>query len=463
MRPLGIRTRLLAAIAAAVALALAIGVAAFYLVLREELAHSARSLARGQAQAELATVRVVDGRVVAAEVPERGATGQLWVFEGTRAIEAPRVDAEVAAAARRLLTGPARSQRVDERVLLYAIPIEQSGVRRGTVISAVSLDPYESTERDAFIGSLLLAAAILAAVVLIARWMLGRALKPVAAMTENAAAWSEHDLSRRFAVGEPHDELTRLGATLDALLERISATLRHEQRFTAELSHELRTPLARAKGETELALRRERTGEEYRAALEAVHRNLDEIAATIESLLAAARHEAATVETGDIREMVERAVAAAAVDDGAMRVRLMAPDRPVAVAVEPDLLVSILRPLLENAHRYGRATVDVEVLADGGSAWVRVRDDGPGVDPDEVERIFEPGFRGSAGIAAGRGAGLGLPLAQRLAASVGGEILVEPSADGGSFSLRLPLGSPGGPSQPAAPEPAAPAVEASRR
>ena len=66
-------------------------------------------------------------------------------------------------------------------------------------------------------------------------------------MTESAASWSEHDLDRRFDLGEPYDELTRLAATLDGLLGRIAASLRHEQRFTAELSHELRTPLARVK------------------------------------------------------------------------------------------------------------------------------------------------------------------------------------------------------------------------
>ena len=86
-------------------------------------------------------------------------------------------------------------------------------------------------------------------------------------MTEHAASWSEHDLDRRFDLGEPYDELTQLAATLDRLLERISASLRHEQRFTAEISHELRTPLARISGEAELMLRRERTPDEYRSPL----------------------------------------------------------------------------------------------------------------------------------------------------------------------------------------------------
>jgi len=86
-------------------------------------------------------------------------------------------------------------------------------------------------------------------------------------MTEQAAAWSERDLDRRFHLGEPHDEVTRLGATLDGLLDRISASLRRERRFSAELSHELRTPLANLTAEAELALRRDREAAEYRQAL----------------------------------------------------------------------------------------------------------------------------------------------------------------------------------------------------
>lgn len=440
-RPLGIRTRLLAAIVAAVAVALAIGVGAFNVVLRHDLASSARSLARGQAHTELSTVQVVHGRLISPEAPERGTTAPVWVFQGANAIEAPRATADVDAAARSLLTGPERSLRLGEKAVLYALPIVEGSVRYGTVVSAVSLAPYESTERAALIGSVVLAVALLVAVALLARWMLSRALRPVAAMTTNAADWSDHDLSRRFAVGEPYDELTRLGATLDVLLERISASLRHEQRFTAELSHELRTPLARAKGETEFALRRERSSVEYRTALAAVDRDLDEMTATVESLLAAARHESTGSAAIDIRDPLQRAVNLAAAEHPSIRVQLISPERRIPVAVEPDLLVSMLRPLLENACRYGHSVVSVNLDDDGSYALVDVVDDGPGVDGEEVARIFEPGYRGRAGTGAGRGAGLGLPLARRLATSAGGEIWVGPVVSGGAFCLRLPLAS----------------------
>ena len=80
---------------------------------------------------------------------------------------------------------------------------------------------------------------------------------PGVRMTRQAAEWSEHDLDHRFALGAPHDELTELASTLDRLLDRLAASLRHERRFSAELSHELRTPLARVLAEAELALRRD--------------------------------------------------------------------------------------------------------------------------------------------------------------------------------------------------------------
>ena len=218
---------------------------------------------------------------------------------------------EVDAAARSLRSSAERTLDVGERVRLYALPIVQDGARYGTVVSAVSLDPYEETGRAALVGSLLLAIALLGAVAAASWWMLGRALLPVSRMTEDAEAWSARDLDRRFGLGEPYDELTHLAATLDALLERIAAGIRHEQRFAAELSHELRTPLARAKGQTELMLRRERAPDDYRAALEAIDRNVDEMTRMVDALMAAARHEAGlTHETSDVAEAVRTTVAA---------------------------------------------------------------------------------------------------------------------------------------------------------
>ena len=436
----GVRVRLLLAVVAAVAVALAIGIVAANVLLGQRLSASATDVARAQAETERASLHVADGRVSAPPETATGAVAsQAWVFARGRTIEAPRAPAELDAAARSLRSSPERSLDLGERVRLYALPIVEDGTRYGTVVSAVSLDAYEETGRAALVGSLLLAVALLGAVTAASWWMLGRALLPVSRMTEDAEAWSANDLDRRFGLGEPYDELTHLAATLDALLERIAAGIRHEQRFAAELSHELRTPLARAKGRTELMLRRERAPEEYRTALQAIDRNIDEMTGTVDALMAAARHEAGlTRETSDVAAAV-RATVAATPPSPRVPVRVHVPDRAVRVSADHDLLVRMVQPLVDNACRYGRSGVDVSVAQVGSSADVEVADDGPGVTAEERERIFEPGTRGSAGRTADGGAGLGLALARRLARSVGGDITAGADVPGGRFTLRLPL------------------------
>jgi signal transduction histidine kinase len=441
---LGVRTRLLLAAVGAVALALVIGVVAFNLFLGQRLSASATSLARAQAAAELSSLEVVDGKLSSPTGLEEGAGvgSPVWVFSGTTVLERPRVPASLTAAASALAGGPERSTRYDESLRFYALPVTNHGDRIGTVVAGVALAPYNETATIALIGSIGLAVILLAAVALLSHWILGKALLPVSQMTEDAADWSAHDLDRRFNRGEAYDELTRLAATLDALLERLSASLRHEQRFTAELSHELRTPLARIAAESELALRRERSGEDYRASLEAVHRHAEQMTRTVEALVAAARQEAGlSLATSDARDGVRAAVEAVRSQAEAARIEMqvVVPSSAVQVAIEPDLVERIVHPLLDNAFRYGRSLVAVELSVNGTSAFVTVTDDGSGLAADETDSIFEPGVRGSAAADESRGAGLGLALARRLARSAGGEISAAADGAGARFSVMLPL------------------------
>ena len=146
---------------------------------------------------------------------------------------------------------------MNEEIRLYALPVVHDGKQVGTVVAGVSLDPYDETATIAFVGSIALAILLLGAVTLLTRWILGKALPArLADDRETQRPGATTTSTSGSTLGEPYDELTRLAATLDTLLERLSASLRHEQRFTAELSHELRTPLARITAETELALRR---------------------------------------------------------------------------------------------------------------------------------------------------------------------------------------------------------------
>ena len=260
------------------------------------------------------------------------------------------------------------------------MPVISTGRRLGVVVAAVSTKPYDETRNTALIASLVLAASLLAAITLAARWMLRAALRPVTEMTASAAAWSERDLDRRFQRGAPYDELTELAATLDALLDRLATSLRHEQRFAAELSHELRTPLARISGEAELALGRERATAEYREAFESVYRDAQQMTRTVDALIAAARQEAGFARTtSDARDAVTRSVEAAKplADANAVEIAVTMPQAPVRIPLESELVERILQPLLENACQYGQSRVEITLESTGAKASITSPTTGP--------------------------------------------------------------------------------------
>ncbi|HJX47686.1 MAG TPA: ATP-binding protein [Gaiellaceae bacterium] len=444
MRRLGIRRRLLLVIVSAVTAAVAALLVAFNVAFANRLDAYSHDLLRTRAAQQLALIREDHGRLIFLDVPDAaGPDANVWIFSNGNVVEQPRSGARVNAAARRLAGGPPRFADLSSSdTRFYAVPVVVSGRRLGTVVVASSLEPQEHTRRVALVGSLIFGGMVLLLVAVASRWLLAAALRPVRRMTRQAATWSERDLDQRFAVGNPYDELTELAATLDGLLDRLAASLRHEQRFSAELSHELRTPIARVLAESELALLRERTPEDYRSALAIVHRNAQHLAKIVDTLVAAARHEAGSVRgTADAFAVAAEVSEACAslVSDGRIKLEVEEPDRPVRLGIDADLAERILQPVLENACRYGSTRVRVSIERRDSTVRYLVADDGPGVSDDERERIFEPGVRGRLGEAGGSdGAGLGLSLARRLARSMTGDVELLTDAHGASFLVRLP-------------------------
>jgi signal transduction histidine kinase len=442
-RPRTLRGRLFLAVLLSVAAALAVMTLVFNLLLWRSLSADADRAARTRAQAEISAFDVS----TALQQPHIEAEGQTWIFVDGQPVEQPHLSSVVEAAANMLVAGAGGFTDVpSSHMRLYAtapLHLKQKVVR---VVVAISLSPYETTRRVALVASLSLAALILIVVALAARWMLGAALRPVARMTSDAAAWGEHDLGRRFAEGEPYDEISQLATTLDGLLGRIEASLRREQRFSAELSHELRTPLARICAESELALRRTRRPAEYREALETVLRNARQLSSAVDTLVLVAQQESGLARgRADAYEVLSSCVETCAHLAAEHRVELdigPEPEQPIHVGVDGDVAVRILQPVLENACRYASGEMRLGMTRDGAEVVISVADDGPGVRPDEAERIFAPGVRGSAAETAGAGApgaGLGLSLARRLAQAAGGSVEAVPG-DRGLFIVRLPAG-----------------------
>jgi signal transduction histidine kinase len=436
-----VRTRLLLIVVVALTLGLAAATLGFNVLLASSTSRDANSFLRARASAGLGLIRVVHGKLRVTETNDDTlGSSRVWIFRGTHLVEAPRVRQDTQSAARSLAGGPARLLNVrDTDTRLYAVPISDGGRRIGTLVTGLSLAPYEQTRRRALVASIAFFVVLLVIVGSAVWWLLRSALRPVAQMTEQAAAWSEQDLDRRFELGVPHDELTRLGSTLDGLLDRLAASLRHERRFSAELSHELRTPLAKLMAEAEVALRRDRTTAEYRDSLHVVIENAQQIARIVDTLVAAAQHTAQPQGVANAQEVAEAIVAACAGEATSRGVDLALDSsrERVRVGVDRDLAERILHPVVENACRYGHSEVRVAVVREGSSVLFSVDDDGPGVADAEQETIFEPAVRGSAGRSAPAGAGLGLALARRLARTASGDVVASPGGRG-RFVVRLP-------------------------
>ena len=351
------------------------------------------------------------------------------MLEGDRVVERP---AGVSPALDRAAVALARSGAGGERdgpedVRLLARPIGDADARVGTVVVALSVAPLESLQGEVLLGSLVVAALVLFAGWLAIRGAVRGALHPVATMTASAQDWGAHDLDRRFDLGPPKDELTGLAATLDGLLGRIAASRRHEQRFASEVAQELRTPIAGLRGRAELALGDDgpNAAADREAALRAVLAQTERLETTIQALLAIARQE-----LDPSRGTVDVAALAAELDD----VEVSAPPNLPGAEGEPEIVRRALAPLVDNARRHARSRVWVELSAGHGRVLAAVRDDGPGLDPELGDRVFEPGVRAADGSG---GVGLGLPLARRLARSCGGDV-VAGAGPGGCFVLELP-------------------------
>ena len=430
---MSLRTRLLGVSL----LTLAIGVGALLVVgnvlLRAGVRDQAQSVLRARAEAQLAALNITPTSVGVRNAPnDQSLDERSWVLDGDRVVERPRGVSPNLDRAAIALGRQRRAASLDGPgdIRLHTVPVPAPGSQRaiGSVVVGYSMEQLEDVQHEVFLGSLVFFALVMLAGALAIRRALDGALSPVARMTDDAEDWGARDLDRRFNLGPPRDELTGLAATLDGLLSRIAASRRHEQRFASEVAHELRTPIAGLRGRAELALDADGPGAdaERAEALKAIVDDAARLDKAIDTLMAVARRELDPAEGS-----VDLAALASEIDDVTVRV-----DRPVPAAEgEADVVRRALAPLVDNARRHARTGVVLEVAGDDGRVRVAVRDDGPGLDPALGERAFDPGVRGDA--EPGDGAGLGLPLARRLARSCGGDVLAGPGP-GGCFVLELP-------------------------
>jgi heavy metal sensor kinase len=277
-----------------------------------------------------------------------------------------------------------------------------------------------------------------------------KSLSPIASMNQQTQRITAERLSSRLEVTNSRDELGGLATTINDLLTRLESSFKEQQRFIADSSHELRTPLAVLRGETEVALEKTRTIDEYKTSLAVIKDEAERLSRIVEDLFILARQpiDAPTTlnkELVSLNQVVTDCVRAAQVlaAHKNLQLKLYSHPRLFNLSGDDELLKRMLLNLLDNAVKYTPegGEISVELSAQNGSAQIVVRDNGIGIPDKDQTRIFDRFYRVDKGRSRDSGgAGLGLSIVRWIVEAHGGRIYTESTPGRGSaFTVVLPL------------------------
>jgi two-component system sensor histidine kinase TctE len=310
-----------------------------------------------------------------------------------------------------------------------------------TVLVGETTLKRERLARDILLQSLFPELLIALATLVIVWFGVKRGLEPLARLSEEIKARSAGDLRPIDAAGAPQETRPLVGA-LNGLLEEVSAASRSQQRFLANAAHQLRTPLAGLQAHTELALA-QLMPEACRAQLEQVHRATIRTGRLANQLLALARTEPARSATAavDLKGIVGGEADAWLRQSLTRDIDLGFELDPAPVQGDAFLLREALSNLVDNAIEYSNrgGRVTVRTGRRNGHAFLEVEDDGPGIVPEERERVLERFYRVPG--TPGTGSGLGLAIVREIAASHAASLFVaEGTAGGCRVGITFPHG-----------------------
>lgn len=274
---------------------------------------------------------------------------------------------------------------------------------------------------------------------LIVWWVISTSLTPVARVRKQVAARQLDDLSPVSEADLP-DEVLPLVHELNLLFGRVKTAFEAQQHFVADAAHELRSPLAALKLQV-LSLERAGSDGARQTAVARLSAGIERATRLVEQLLVLARQEARAahgMQPVDLAELVRRSLGDMVGAAQARKIDLgLHHLDPATVDGQFEALLILLRNLLDNAIKYtpSGGTIDVELRASNGLVRLSVDDSGPGIAPDERERVFSRFYR-VPGSEAG-GSGLGLAIIKAIAERHGATLVLEQSVRLGGLCVRL--------------------------
>ena len=324
-------------------------------------------------------------------------------------------------------------------IIAAAAPILAQG--RTSPVGAVRITQptteLRATIRRTLVGVAAIGLGGVVAGLVIALVLAGSLTRPLRRLAGAAKRLGTGDLSVRADTSQGAREIREVAAAFDEMAERLESLVRSQREFAGNASHQLRTPLTGLKLRLESASAK--APKELRRDLEAAEKEADRLAEIVSSLMTLARR----IETGatpevDVADVVDRASARWRERAKAAGSDIQAVGGSTIVAADANDVGQILDNLLDNAIKYAPGVITIEFKREPECVRLSVEDRGPGIAPDELDRVTERFYRGRGSTPGG--SGLGLSVVRELAERWGGRVAVKRSAAGGTrVEVLLPL------------------------
>ncbi len=372
-----------------------------------------------------------------------------FALAGDSAVPVPS-DRSSSFARPQLFNGVYAGEAVRGAVFSVTSPMIENG-RSVSIVVVETQRRRADVMRDLQLGLLLPALALGVVTFLLLGFSVRRGLRPLREVGNEVALRDVHDW-RPLSLRHVPAEAVPLIERINRLMLDVQQSVALQRRFVADAAHQLRTPVAGIRVlaqelDTELsAPSEEQAG--WRPMLDELRSSSERLSRLIAQLLALARSETElTMDTKpppqdivpQLREATEPLVLQGLREGRS--IELDAPATPVLARSHPIWLGEVVNNLLDNAQRYGGPHIVLRVRPlQGGGAEVTVEDDGPGVPAEQMERLFEPFWRGDrADLRNDQGTGLGLAIAREIIERLGGTLTVRsrPDFDGIQFTARL--------------------------
>ncbi len=451
--PTSLRVRLALWYLLVIGLVFAVLAVAVYWQVRQSLLDGVDAALRTRAATMLSELDLEGGRVRfrPGDVPRPDTETAVYVFDragrlvdqigGSTAL--PLVSAAIGPA----LRGGSDYDTLKELRLYVAALQDRHGQGQGAIEVVRSLDGTQDTLHELLALLVLLAPGLGLVATVGGIFLAGRTLAPIDHIAGTARRIGAGDLHERLGLAPRDDEVGRLAATFDGMLDRLERAFAQQRQFVADASHELRTPLAIARSDLDILRRHPRSIGEHEEFERGLDEELTRLSRIVEDLLTLARADSGEVElesefvyfdtlVGDVATSLGRLAAAGGIT---LTIRL---EPSVAMVGDPTRLRQLVLNVVGNAVKYTPRGGEVRLNLRTEGAWIllEVADTGIGIAPNDLERIFDRFFRtDKARSRAEGGTGLGLSIARWCAEAHHGHIQAAGTPGRGSiFTITLP-------------------------